>query len=75
VDIAAVQAALMADGIDAWLLYDFRGLKPIAADVTGVGQQGRHLAARGWCYLVCVSGAGLRTAFREPATRANAACG
>ena len=40
-DIAAVQDALKADGIDAWLLYDFRGLNPIAADVTGVGPAGR----------------------------------
>ena len=29
-DVPAVQAALKADGIDAWLLYDFRGLNPIA---------------------------------------------
>ena len=29
-----MQAALKADGIDGWLLYDFRGLNPIAADVT-----------------------------------------
>ena len=38
-DIIAVQAALKADGIDAWLLYDFRGLNPIACDFTGVGRQ------------------------------------
>ena len=36
IDIAAVQAALTADGLDGWLLYDFRGLNPIAADVTAV---------------------------------------
>ena len=35
-DIGAVQAALAADGIDGWLLYDFRGLNPLASDVTGV---------------------------------------
>jgi Xaa-Pro aminopeptidase len=55
-DIAAVQAALRADGIDAWLLYDFRGLNAIAADVTGVGRQGGHLATRRWFYLIPASG-------------------
>src|SRR5438045_1094679 len=55
-DIGAVQAALTADGLDAWLLYDFRGLNPIAADVTGVGRQGGHLATRRWFYLVPASG-------------------
>ena len=33
-NVAAVQAALKADGLDAWLLYDFRGLNPIAGEVT-----------------------------------------
>src|SRR5438128_10672464 len=55
-NIADVQAALRADGIDAWLLYDFRGLNPIAADVTGVGRQGGHLATRRWYYLVPAEG-------------------
>src|SRR5579872_2411413 len=55
-DIHAVQAALNADGLDAWLLYDFRGLNAIAADVTGVGRQGGHLATRRWYYLVPASG-------------------
>jgi len=51
-DLAAVRAALKEDGIDAWLLYDFRGLNPIAADVTGVLKQGGHLATRRWYYLI-----------------------
>jgi Xaa-Pro dipeptidase len=55
-DIAAVQSALKADGIDAWLLYDFRGVNTIAADVTGVGRQGGHLATRRWYYLVPAHG-------------------
>jgi Xaa-Pro aminopeptidase len=55
-DIAAVQAALAADGLDGWLLYDFRGLNPIAADVTGVGKQGGHLATRRWYYLIPATG-------------------
>src|ERR1700730_7500423 len=56
IDIAAVQAALRADGLDGWLLYDFRGLNPIAADVTGVGRQGGHLATRRWDYLIPPTG-------------------
>jgi Xaa-Pro dipeptidase len=55
-DIGAVQAALRADGLDGWLLYDFRGLNPIAADVTAVGQQGGHLATRRWYYLIPAAG-------------------
>jgi Xaa-Pro dipeptidase len=55
-DVGAVQAALTADGIDGWLLYDFRGLNPLAADVTGVGRQGGHLATRRWYYLIPATG-------------------
>ena len=56
-DIAAVQAALHADGLDAWLLYDFRGLNAIAADITSVHRQGGHLATRRWYYLIPAAGA------------------
>ena len=55
-DIAAVQDALKADGLDGWLLYDFRGLNTIALDVTGVARQGGHLATRRWYYLIPASG-------------------
>src|SRR3954451_11181744 len=55
-DIRAVQAALAADGLDGWLLYDFRGLNPIAANVTAVGKQGGHLATRRWYYLIPATG-------------------
>jgi len=55
-DVAAVQAALRADGLDGWLLYDFRGLNPIAADLTGVNRQGGHLATRRWYYLIPATG-------------------
>src|SRR5712692_6136634 len=55
-DIAGVQSALRAEGIDAWLLYDFRGLNSIAVDVTGVGRQGGHLATRRWYYLIPAEG-------------------
>src|SRR4051812_4146772 len=55
-DIGAVQAALRSDGLDGWLLYDFRGINPLAADVTGVGRQGGHLATRRWYYLIPAAG-------------------
>jgi Xaa-Pro dipeptidase len=55
-DIGAVQAALRADGLDGWLLYDFRGLNPLAADVTAVNRQGGHLATRRWYYLIPATG-------------------
>ena len=32
-DIRAVQTALSADGLDGWLLYDFRGLNVLARRV------------------------------------------
>src|SRR5262245_31489580 len=55
-DVAAVQAALRAEGIDAWLLYDFRGSNLIATEITGVGRQGGHLATRRWYYLIPANG-------------------
>ena len=55
-DIKDVQRALAADGLDAWLLYDFRGLNPIAADVTAAGRQRGHLATRRWYYLIPATG-------------------
>jgi len=54
--ISDVQQALRADGLDAWLLYDFRGSNAIAVDVTGVGKQGGHLATRRWYYLIPATG-------------------
>ena len=56
IDVAAVQAALAKDGLDGWLLYDFRGINPVATEVTGVAHQGGHLATRRWFYLIPVSG-------------------
>jgi Xaa-Pro aminopeptidase len=54
-DIAAVQKALEADGLDAWLLYDFHGSNPVSARVAGGGKAG-HLATRRWFYLIPASG-------------------
>ena len=55
-NISDVQAALKADGVDGWLLYDFRGINPIASDITAVARQGGHLATRRWYYLIPAAG-------------------
>ena len=55
-NISDVQAALQADGLDGWLLYDFRGINPIAGDITAVARQGGHLATRRWYYLIPAAG-------------------
>jgi Xaa-Pro dipeptidase len=55
-NISDVQAALTADGVDGWLLYDFRRQNPIAAEVTGVSRQEGHLATRRWFYLIPAAG-------------------
>ena len=52
-DIAAVQQALAADGLDGWLLYDFHGSNPIAAKLAGL--LGKHTTRR-WYYFIPVSG-------------------
>ena len=58
-DIAAVQAALREDGLDGWLLYDFRGVNPVAARLTGLAGSG-HMATRRWYYLIPSEGAPTR---------------
>src|SRR5687768_7724185 len=54
-DIGAVQKALTADGLDAWLLYDFHGSNPVSYRLAGMGGAG-HLATRRWFYLIPRSG-------------------
>ena len=55
IDIGAVQKALKADGLDAWLLYDFQGSNPVSYRLAGMGGAG-HLATRRWFYLIPQSG-------------------
>ncbi|HEX8028605.1 MAG TPA: M24 family metallopeptidase [Vicinamibacterales bacterium] len=54
-DIGAVQQALKADGLDAWLLYDFHGSNPVSYRLAGMGGAG-HLATRRWYYLIPQTG-------------------
>jgi Xaa-Pro dipeptidase len=55
IEIGAVQRALKADGLDAWLLYDFQGSNPVSYRLAGMGGAG-HLATRRWFYLIPQSG-------------------
>src|SRR5918993_1725275 len=53
--IPAVQRALQEDGLDAWLLYDFRGTNPIATRLAGLAGSGK-MATRRWYYLIPADG-------------------
>jgi Xaa-Pro aminopeptidase len=55
-DLAAIQRALRADGLDGWLLYDFHGSNPIAARLAGLTGTG-HMTTRRWYYLIPADGA------------------
>ena len=55
-DVAAVQRALRAEGLDAWVLYDFHGSNPIAARLAGL-TGGAHMTTRRWFYVVPAEGA------------------
>jgi Xaa-Pro dipeptidase len=50
-DVPAVQRALVEDGLDAWLLYDFHGSNPIASRLTGLNET-HAMASRRWYYLI-----------------------
>ncbi|MBI2187915.1 MAG: aminopeptidase P family protein [Acidobacteria bacterium] len=54
-DVAAVQRALGAEGLDGWLLYDFHGSNPIAAKLAGL-DSGGHMTTRRWYYLIPAAG-------------------
>jgi Xaa-Pro aminopeptidase len=50
-----VQRALVEDGLDGWLLYDFQGSNPIAARLSGLAAT-KKMATRRWYYLIPSSG-------------------
>lgn len=54
-DVAAVQRALGAEGLDGWLLYDFHGSNPIAVKLAGL-DGGGHMTTRRWYYLIPAAG-------------------
>jgi Xaa-Pro aminopeptidase len=49
-DVKAIQKALGEQGLDGWLLYDFRGSNPIARAVIGFDE--KQIGTRRWFYLV-----------------------
>jgi len=53
-DVSGIQAALREQGIDGWLLYDFRGSNPIARAVIGFDE--RQIATRRWFFLIPARG-------------------
>ena len=54
-DVPAIQATLRAEGLDAWLLYDFHGSNPVAQRVVGLHL--RHkMTTRRWFYLIPADG-------------------
>ena len=54
-DLAAIRDALVAEGVDGWLLYDFHGSNPIAQQLAGLNGSG-HMTSRRWYYLIPVIG-------------------
>jgi Xaa-Pro aminopeptidase len=52
-DIPVLQRALVEQGLDGWLLYDFHGQNPTA--LTALGLNG-HMLTRRWYYLVPAHG-------------------
>ena len=55
--VAAIQSALIEEGIDAWLLYDFHGSNPIAPAALGFDRLPlRGKTSRRWFYLVPARG-------------------
>ena len=53
-DLAAVQAAIKTQGVDGWLLYDFRGLNVLAQRVLGFAEDVH--ASRRWFYFIPADG-------------------
>jgi Xaa-Pro dipeptidase len=49
-DLAGIQSALSEQGLDAWLLFDFRGSNPIARSVIGFDES--QIGTRRWFYLI-----------------------
>lgn len=48
--LIAIQSAICAEGLDGWLLYDFKGLNPIALRVAGIPAD-RFLSRRWACFI------------------------
>jgi Xaa-Pro dipeptidase len=53
-DLSAVQSAIRQQGLDGWLLYDFRGLNVLARRVLGIGASA--ILSRRWFYFIPAEG-------------------
>jgi Xaa-Pro dipeptidase len=66
-DITRVQAALIEDGLDGWLLYDFRGLNVLARRILDMPAE--QMLSRRWFYFIPARGEPKKLAHRiEPAS-------
>ncbi len=73
--VARLQAAVQAAGLDGWLIYDFRGLNPFAAQLLKIGpamltrRWFLFIPARGPATLIhhVIEGAGWQLALPDPA--------
>jgi Xaa-Pro aminopeptidase len=64
-DLAQVQSAVRDQGLDGWLLYDFRGINVLAARIAGTANEHR---TRRWAYFVPAKGEPRKLVHRiEPA--------
>ncbi|MBX7102997.1 MAG: M24 family metallopeptidase [Gemmataceae bacterium] len=65
-DVAAIQEAIRKQGLDGWLLYDFRGQNALAKSVAGI-DRGKFLSRR-WFYFIPANGEPKKLVHRiEPA--------
>ncbi|HSN75376.1 MAG TPA: Xaa-Pro peptidase family protein [Anaerolineae bacterium] len=53
-DISTIQTLLAEAGLDGWLLFDFRGMNPIAASIAPLPAQA--MFSRRWAYWIPVQG-------------------
>ena len=61
-DLSSVQAAIRDEGLDGWLLYDFRGLNVLARRVLDFPADAH--ATRRWFYLIPATGEPLKLVHR-----------
>ena len=61
-NVAAIQDSLRRFGIDAWLLYDFRGTNPLARRVLGISDD--NVGSRRWFYCIPAEGEPMKLVHR-----------
>jgi Xaa-Pro dipeptidase len=61
-DLSRIQAALREDGVDGWLLYDFRGLNVLARRILEMPAD--HMLSRRWFYFIPAQGEPRKLAHR-----------